>query len=45
MVDVNTKTCIKCVVKQASFNYDGEKAKYCATCKPYDMIDVICKKS
>ena len=35
--------CILCG-KQASFNYSGQRAQYCATCKEPEMIDVRNKK-
>jgi hypothetical protein len=41
MIDVVSKKCCKCNLKQPNFNYpDKSKAIYCGECKMPDMIDV-----
>jgi hypothetical protein len=44
MVDVVSKRCIECDLRQPCYNFDGEKPKYCKKCKKDGMIDVKNKK-
>lgn len=44
MVNVVDKMCIKCKVKQASYNFEGQPRLYCGGCKLSNMINVKTKK-
>ena len=45
MIDIKSKKCIKCNIKQPIFNYINEKnALYCKDCKLNNMIDIKNKK-
>ncbi len=44
MVDVVSKRCIVCNLKQPNYNYEGGKPAYCKDCKTDDMIDIKNKK-
>jgi uncharacterized protein YajQ (UPF0234 family) len=45
MIDIKSKKCINCNIKQPVFNYDGEKnAIYCGDCKLHNTIDIKSKK-
>jgi hypothetical protein len=37
------RICIKCNDKQATYNYEGNKAEFCNSCKTEDMINVMDK--
>jgi hypothetical protein len=45
MIDITSKKCINCKIKQPTFNYINEKKSlYCGDCKLENMIDIINKK-
>jgi hypothetical protein len=43
MVVMKKRLCIKCDKGQASFNFFGEKARFCSQCKEPDMINIMDK--
>ena len=40
MVNIKTKKCKKCFLKQPSFNYPGLKEQYCNNCKEKGMVNI-----
>ncbi len=44
MIDVASKKCIQCNIKQPTFNLIGLKPLYCGDCKTDDMIDLKHKR-
>jgi len=45
MIDVVSKKCIICHIKQPSYNHPGQTTGlYCKDCKEPDMVDVVSKK-
>ena len=45
MIDIISKKCIKCKIKQPCYNYENEKqALYCGNCKLQNMINIRDKK-
>ena len=45
MIDIKSKKCIICNIKQPVFNYNDKKeALYCGNCKLYNMINIKSKK-
>lgn len=44
MVNVVSKKCIECKIKQPVYNKEGLQPEYCGDCKEDGMIDIVSKK-
>jgi hypothetical protein len=40
MINIKSKKCITCKIRQANYNYIDKKVLYCSDCKMPDMINI-----